>query len=224
LAVDAGFEGLADAEEGEGEGGGGLAAGVSHFLDGGTGLVAGEDELALAGGEFGEAVFEGGIEVARGGGGGIGGEEIEEGVIEDMAVAGGIAAGGFDLEEGDGQGPGEEGLGGIVFGGFAPEEEGGFLDDVIGEHAIGQQRVHVPMDGGLMRGDQGDHGLLGIGWSGMHGVREDYRETRGSFGIFSGFRGMGIGVEEGFVVFAIESALFIGDKARAPNCATTTHE
>ena len=125
--------------------------------------------MAMPLGEFAEAVFEGfGKFEAVGDIAMFRGEDFDEVIVEDMAVAGGVASGGLDLEPRDAEGPGKERLLGLVFGGLAPEDEVGFLHDVIGEHPIGEQREDVAVDLRLVPSDQADNAFLGVGWVSVH--------------------------------------------------------
>ena len=200
LAFEALGEGAADAEEGLGEGVGAEAGGFGKGVDGGSGLVAGEDEFALlfreAAEAFAEADFDG---AGLGGGGGFAGELVEDVVVEDVAVAGLVAAMGFHLEEGDAAGPGHEGEGGVEFGGFSPDDEVGFLEDVFGGGAVGDEGEDVVEQRRLVAGQLIDQRFVGVFRVFGHGVREvtanraDLTRKNGGMGKMGDF----FGVEEG---------------------------
>ena len=105
-----------------------------------------------------------------------------------MAVAGVVAAGGFDLEKRDTAGSWHERARGIVFGSFPPDDEIRFLKDVVDQRRIRQKGVDVSAQCPLILRDQADDVFLGrfgfCGHSGKH-----YQKTGGPYRFFSQQRG-----------------------------------
>lgn len=146
------------------EGHGGFAPGFRQGLDLGIGVVGGENEFAVVGGEPFQAEGEGfalGV-VAFVERGLALGEACEKFLIEEVAVAGALAQVHEDLITGHGVGPWTKVRGGLE---VAPKRDDDLLHDLIGFVAGWQHGANEGAQGRFV--DRVEAQKLGVFWGGL---------------------------------------------------------
>jgi hypothetical protein len=161
----ASLEGGTEALEDFVEGGDGFASELSGFVEFDTGLVSEFEPMGLVLGEFVETVAKGLVfafaEVGLAEG--FVGEEVEEVVSEDEAVAGFCSGVTKGFEAGDGADPGHEIGIGFELAEFAPGDEGGFLEDIVNIFPGGEEGAEEAAESGFVGHEEADEGFVGFG-------------------------------------------------------------